>query len=86
MQTDANNDWLTVEEAADILRVKTRTLLLWARQGKVRGFILSGTKRHVWRFRRADLDAALHRATGINGIEVVPSQLPSVLARKGVSQ
>lgn len=55
--------WLTVEEAARYLRVKERTLLLWARQGQIRGFILSGTKRHVWRFRQADLDAAFHRVT-----------------------
>jgi hypothetical protein len=41
------------------LRVKARTLLLWVRQGKVKGYSLSGTKRHVWRFRRADLDANL---------------------------
>lgn len=51
--------WLTAAEAAEHLRVKTRTLLLWARQGKVKGHRLSGVKRHVWRFRQADLDATL---------------------------
>jgi hypothetical protein len=30
-----------------------------ARQGTAKGYKLSGTKRHVWRFLRADLDAAL---------------------------
>ena len=45
--------------AAQYLKVKVRTLLLWVRQGKVRAFALSGTKRRVWRFRRQDLDAAL---------------------------
>jgi excisionase family DNA binding protein len=54
-----NFEWLTAEEAANYLRVQTRTLLLWARQGKVKGHILSGTRRHVWRFRRVDLDAML---------------------------
>ena len=39
--------------------MKTRTLLQWVRQGKIKGYKLSGTKRHVWRFQRADLDAAL---------------------------
>lgn len=53
------NDWLTATEAALYLKVKARTLLLWVRQGKVKGFALSGTKRRVWRFRRQDLDAAL---------------------------
>ena len=51
--------WLTAAEAAQYLRIRTRTLLLWARQGKVKGFVLSGIQRHVWRFRRVDLDAAL---------------------------
>lgn len=51
--------WLTASEAARYLRVKSRTLLLWARQGKVKGYMISGTKRHVWRFRQADLDAAV---------------------------
>jgi excisionase family DNA binding protein len=64
--------WLTAEEAAAYLKVKTRTLLLWARQGKVKGFALSGTQRRVWRFRRADLDAALLQSS------VLPSTPPSV--------
>jgi hypothetical protein len=41
---------LTAEEAAHHLRAKSRTLLLWVRQDKVKGYKLSGTKRHVWRF------------------------------------
>jgi excisionase family DNA binding protein len=52
-------EWLTAREAAEYLKVKVRTLLLWVRQGRVKGFALSGTKRRVWRFRREDLDAAL---------------------------
>jgi hypothetical protein len=32
---------------------------MWARQGKVQGFTLSGTRRHVWRFQMVDLDAIL---------------------------
>jgi excisionase family DNA binding protein len=52
-------EWLTATEAAQHLKVETRTLLLWVRQGKVRGYKLSGTKRHVWRFQRADLDSVL---------------------------
>jgi len=34
-------------------------LLLWARLGKLKGYMLSGVKRHVWRFRKIDLDATL---------------------------
>jgi excisionase family DNA binding protein len=51
--------WLTADEAAQYLKVKTRTLLLWVRQGKIKGHILSGSVRHLWRFRQADLDATL---------------------------
>ena len=51
--------WLTANEAAAYLRVDSRTLLRWAREGKVLGFQLSGTTRHVWRFRHADLDGML---------------------------
>ncbi len=51
--------WLTATEAAAYLKVKPRTLLLWVRQGKAKAFALSGTHRHVWRFRREDLDAIL---------------------------
>jgi excisionase family DNA binding protein len=52
------SDWLTADEAATYLKVKTRTLLLWVRQGKIRAYSLSGTRRRVWRFRVTDLDAA----------------------------
>ncbi len=51
--------WLTLSEAARHLKVKPRTLALWARQGKVKAYALSGSSRHVWRFRAEDLDAAL---------------------------
>jgi len=53
------SEWLTAQEAVEYLRIKTRTLLLWARQGKVKGHTLPGVKRHVWRFRQAELDASL---------------------------
>jgi excisionase family DNA binding protein len=65
-------EWLTATEAAAYLKVKVRTLLLWVRQGKVKGFALSGTKRRVWRFRQADLDSVLLESA------VLPSQSPSV--------
>jgi excisionase family DNA binding protein len=65
-------EWLTASEAAQHLRVKVRTLLLWVRQGRVKAFALSGTKRRVWRFRQADLDAVLLEST------VLGSTTPSV--------
>ena len=72
METVVQSEWLTVSEAANYLKVKPRTLLLWARQGRVKAFALSGTQRHIWRFRRQDLDAALLESS------VLPSLTPSV--------
>ncbi len=54
-----NVEWLTANEAAEHLRIKTRTRLLWTRQGKINGYALSGGWRHVWRYLRAELDAAV---------------------------
>jgi excisionase family DNA binding protein len=53
------SSWLTPKEGAAHLKVKPRTLLLWARQGKLKAYSLSGVKRRIWRFRKEDLDAAL---------------------------
>lgn len=51
--------WLTSREAASYLKIEHRTVLLWARLGKIKGYVLSGHRRHVWRFRAVDLDAML---------------------------
>jgi excisionase family DNA binding protein len=69
-------EWLTATEAARYLKVKPRSLLLWVRQGKIKGFALSGTKRRVWRFLRQDLDDALFAKP------VIPSAAPTVLAER----
>lgn len=72
-------EWLTPEEAANHLKVKVRTLLLWVRQGRVKAFALSGTKRRVWRFRLEDLDSALMQSP------VVPSIPLSVRSERRIS-
>jgi excisionase family DNA binding protein len=59
MSDAPQSEWLTTEEAAAYLKVKPRSLLLWVRQGKVKAYALSGTKRRIWRFRKEDLDSAL---------------------------
>jgi excisionase family DNA binding protein len=74
------SEWLTAKEAAGYLKVKVRTLLLWVRQGKVKGFALSGTKRRVWRFRKSDLDAMLLESP------VLPSIPPSVCPTERMSE
>ena len=76
MRAKAQTEWLTAEEAAQYLKVKIRTLLVWVRQGKVNAFALSGTKRRVWRFRREDLDSALLSRP------VVSSISPTVLSEE----
>ncbi len=80
MGIDLQSEWLTVAEAAKYLKVKSRTLLLWVRQGKVKAFALSGMKRHVWRFRKTDLDAALLESA------VLPSSAPSVRPAERMGQ
>jgi excisionase family DNA binding protein len=72
MTTLPQSDWLTAGEAAEYLKVKKRSLLLWVREGKIKAYALSGTKRRVWRFRREDLDSALFAS-------VIPSASPAVL-------
>ena len=54
-----DNNWLTGREAAQYLRVNHRTVLLWARQGKIPAHKLSGIRRCVWRFLKPELDAML---------------------------
>jgi excisionase family DNA binding protein len=58
-ESSHGNRWLTADEAAHYLKVKARTLLCWVRQGKIKGYALSGSRRRVWRFRQEDLDACL---------------------------
>jgi excisionase family DNA binding protein len=73
-----SQEWLTAEEAAKYLKVKTRSLLLWVRQGKVQAYALSGTRRRVWRFRQQDLDEALFAQA------VITSPSPAVLTERKV--
>jgi excisionase family DNA binding protein len=54
-----SSTWLTATEAARYLKIKTRTILFWARSGRIKAYSLTGYKRRVWRFRQCDLDAAL---------------------------
>jgi len=80
MTANSQSEWLTASEAAHHLKVKPRTLLLWVRQGKVKAFALSGTRRRVWRFRQTDLDAALLESS------VLPSTSPSVRPAERMGQ
>ena len=53
------SEWMTAKEAAAYLQVARRTLLLWAKTGRVPAHRLSGVKRCTWRFLASELDAIL---------------------------
>jgi len=44
---------LTLREAAETLRLSTRTVREYVQRGEIEGWIIGGR----WRFRRSDLDA-----------------------------
>jgi excisionase family DNA binding protein len=50
--------FLTLAEAAEVLRLSTRTVREYVKRGEIKGKIIG--KR--WRFRRADLDAFFENA------------------------
>jgi excisionase family DNA binding protein len=59
MSTLPQFGWLTAREAAQYLRVAHRTVLEWAKTGRIPAHRLSGTLRVTYRFRAAELDAML---------------------------
>jgi excisionase family DNA binding protein len=58
-------EWLTAIEAALHLKSKPRTVLQWAREGKIPAHRLSGIRRCVWRFRKDELDAMLALSSAV---------------------
>jgi excisionase family DNA binding protein len=72
------DEWMTVDEAAVYLKVLKRTLLAWIRDGKVKAYSLSGTKRRVYRLRKEDIDS------GLLAKPVVKCTEPAVLTERGV--
>lgn len=62
MSVPHESEWLTPREAARYLRVAHRTVLDWAKAGKIPAHRLSGTWRCTWRFRADELDSAIMAA------------------------
>ena len=63
-------EWLTANEAAAYLKVQTRTILKWAKEGRIPAHALSGTTRVTWRFLKSELDGAMLNppsAAGLGG-------------------
>jgi excisionase family DNA binding protein len=54
----AASNFLTLQEAAQVLRLSPRTLRNYVGRGDIQGRIIGGR----WRFRRADLDAFFENA------------------------
>lgn len=52
-------EWLTAREAAAYLKVAHRTILGWAKTGRIPAHRLSGSDRVTWRFRADELDDAM---------------------------
>jgi excisionase family DNA binding protein len=53
-------EWLTATEVSRYLKVKPRTILKWAKEGRIPGHPLSGSKRITWRFLKSELDVMLN--------------------------
>ena len=62
MSTLTQSEWLTAREAAAYLKVAHRTILEWAKSGRIPAHRLSGTLRCTWRFRADELDGAMMAA------------------------
>ena len=53
---------MSAREAAAYLKVAHRTVLQWAKEGRIPCHKLSGTQRCTWRFRADELDGAIMAA------------------------
>ena len=53
-------EWFTVDEAAEYLRVSKRTIYRLCQDGELMGYRTS--RRGYWRFRKEDLDKALKKS------------------------
>lgn len=53
-------EWFTVDEAAEYLRVSKRTIYRLCHDGELMGYRTS--RRGYWRFRKEDLDKALKKS------------------------
>ena len=58
VQADIGERLLTLKEAAEVLRLSTRTVREYVKRGEIRGKVIGNR----WRFKRADLDAFFENA------------------------
>jgi excisionase family DNA binding protein len=68
---------LTAREVAERLGFSVDTVLRWTREGKLRGYRISGTKQGRLRYLEGDLEALLaERATMATPVREAPATLP----------
>lgn len=67
MSSFPQSEWMTAREAAEYLRVAHRTVLEWAKTGRIPCHKLSGTVRVTYRFRAVELDAMLLAPSAAEG-------------------
>jgi excisionase family DNA binding protein len=67
MGTFPQSEWLTAAEAAAYLKVAHRTVLEWAKTGRVPAHRLSGSLRVTYRFLAVELDAMLGAPSAAKG-------------------
>lgn len=74
---------LTARDVADRLGFSIDTVLRWTREGKLRGYRISGTRHGRLRYREDDLEALLaERATTATPVREAPATLPDVAASR----
>ena len=61
-------EWLDSNEAARYLKLKQRTVLKWAKEGRIPAHRLSGCKRVTWRFLKSELDSVMLGAPSAAGL------------------
>lgn len=74
---------LTAREVAGRFGFSVDTILRWTREGRLRGYRISGTKNGRLRYREDDLEALLvERATVATPVREAPATLPGAAARR----
>jgi len=74
-------EWFTVDEAAEYLRVSRRTIYRLCQERKLVGYRTS--KRGYWRFRKDELNKALKKSVpedNVNGLVALTATEDQVLA------
>ena len=70
----SSDELLTIEELADYLKVRPRTIYPWARSGMLPAVKIVGQ----WRFRKRDIDRWLAQKANGNGNNKIQAKLDKI--------